>query len=155
MPVRHWLPALAIPLATMLLLGAATFASAFTLKEQVLVDSYKKSLQVAAEHALGEMRPSAEYIGSTVERIRKSEALDGGTVKARMNVTWKFPLLDERYQTVVDIWITPDKNAIYLTRYKLYSDNNRVPILLSTDERVRVLLQTLGMVEVPTTQDDF
>jgi hypothetical protein len=56
---------------------------------------------------------------------------------------------------VVDIWITPDKNAIYLTRYKLYSDNNRVPILLSTDERVRVLLQTLGMVEVPTTQDDF
>jgi hypothetical protein len=142
-------------LAALLLLTATLPAAAFTLKEQVLVDSYEKSLKIAAEHALGKMRPTAEYLTSEVERIREADPLDGGKIKARMKTVWKFPLLDERYVTVIDVWITPDDKAIYLTRYKLHSDNNRVPILLSTDERVRVLLQTLGMVEVQPKKDDF
>ncbi|SKA93863.1 hypothetical protein SAMN02745704_02524 [Paucidesulfovibrio gracilis DSM 16080] len=139
----------------LMLLCVALPASAFTLKEQMLIDSYEKAIKTAAEHALTEMRPSAEYLGSKIQRIRESEALDGGTIKARVATAWKFPLLDDRYQTVIDIWITPDDKAIYLTRYKLHSDNNRVPILLSTDERVQVLLQTLGMMEVESSQDDF
>lgn len=151
-PLSAFAPAL---LAAILILVSALPAAAFTLKEQVLVDSYEKALKIAAQHALGKMRPTADYLSSEVDRIRESEALDGGTTKARMKVYWKFPLLDEHYLTVIDIWITTDDKAIYLTRYKLHSDNNRVPILLSTDERVRVLLQTIGMVEVKTKKDDF
>lgn len=149
-------PALAASLLTAtLLLMTALPATAFTLKEQMLVDSYEKSLKIAAQHALGEMRPTADYLTSEVQRIREAETLDGGKLKARMKVVWKFPLLDDRYVMVIDVWITPDDKAIYLTRYKLHSDDNRVPILLSTDERVRVLLQTLGMVEVEQKKDDF
>lgn len=143
-------------LLALLLLAAALPAAAFNIKEQVLVDSYEKALRTGAQHALGEMRPTAEYLSSSVERIREAEALDGGEIKARMKVVWKFPLLTERYVSEIDLWLTPSDKAVYLTRYKLHSDENRVPIVLSTDERVRVLLQTLGMVEVKNQKkDDF
>ncbi|MGE4292860.1 MAG: hypothetical protein AB7E32_11705 [Desulfovibrio sp.] len=150
--VPAFVPAL---LAAALIFASALPGAAFTLKEQVLVDSYEKALKIGAQHALGEMRPTAEYLSSEVQRIREAEPLDGGEIKARMKAIWKFPLLDDRYVTVIDLWITTDDKAIYLTRYQMHSDNNRVPILLSTDERVRVLLQTLGMVEVKQKKDDF
>lgn len=144
------------PILTILIVMTMTMpVLAFTPKEQVLAGSYKESLGYAASYALNQMRPTVNYTSSKILRIKESDMLEGGLVKARMETHWTDALLKDPYVTVIDVWITPDGNAIYLTRFKKYSDNNRIPIVLSTDERCRVLLQTLGPVEVKEQKDDF
>ena len=106
---------------------------------------FKDAVERAAKHALLEMRPTARFQSASVvvdtdgaPRIREATSDEGGKIKARVEVSWITAFTGNNKTTVIDVYLTEEAGAIYLTRYKLYSDNHNIPITLPTDARVRV-----------------
>jgi hypothetical protein len=101
---------------------------------------FADAIEYGGKYALLEMRPTARFQSASVDRIRMSDKEDGGTVKARVRTTWITAFTGKTRTTVIDIWITPEGKDVYLTRYKLYSDDHNIPILNDQDARVKVKL---------------
>jgi hypothetical protein len=131
------------------LLFFASFAHALSEKEMATI--FAEAIEDAGKYSLTEMRPTAKFNNINIERIRESEKSDGGEVKARVATYWTTAFTGKTRTTVIDVWLSTKSNEIYLTRYKLYSDDHNVPIANPQDARVEVKLGNVGKGK----NDDF
>ena len=96
--------------------------------EEQIAARYAEAIEYAARYSLTEMRPTANFRGATIERVRPSDQNEGGDIKARVSTSWVTAFTGKNRTTVIDVWISGRADGVYLTRYKLYADDHNVPI---------------------------
>jgi hypothetical protein len=122
--------------------------------EDQMAARYADALQDAAKYALTEMRPTASFRDASLERIRSSDQSEGGDIKARVSTSWVTAFTGKNRRTVIDIWISVRSDGLYLTRYKLYSDDHNIPIANPQDARVQVKMSSTSSGST-RRRDDF
>lgn len=115
-----------------------------------LAEKFANAIKTAGQYALTEMRPTASFDDISLERIRQSEPHEGGDIKARVSAYWTTAFTKKSRTMVIDIWLSVEGSEIYMTRYKLYSDDHNVPIMNKTDMKTRVRVSNMK-----STSDDF
>ena len=135
------------------LMVMSSYANAET--EEQLMARFADAIQDAGKYALTEMRPTARFSGASVERVRASNSSDGGDIKARVATRWVTAFTGKDRLTVTDVWLTVASDGIYLTRYKLYSDNHNIPITTPQDARLKVRLDASSSGGGSSRSDNF
>jgi hypothetical protein len=124
-----------------------------------LAAAFSDAAQDAAKYALTEMRPTADFQSASIvteggiPKIRETSVDDGGQIKVRVSASWITAFLRTNRYMVVDVWLTVEGNGVYLTRYKLYSDDHNIPITNSQDMRCKKYLGSVGTGS--SKKDDF
>lgn len=132
------------------------FMAMFLMIGQAMADNrlaarFAEAIEESGKYALTEMRPTARFNSVSLQRIRESDISEGGNVKARVATYWTTAFTAKSRTTVIDVWLSVKNGQIYLTRYKLYSDDHNVPITNPQDQRVSVYLSNIGS----SRRDDF
>lgn len=112
--------------------------------EQQMALRFADSVELAGKYALTEMRPTANFQGASLNRIRQSAEEEGGNIKARVSSYWITAFTGKKRTTVIDVWLTHRNDGIYMTRYKLYSDDHNIPIMNPQDMKTNVRLIVSG-----------